>query len=231
MKNLMTYVNPSRKFGENDGKMVEVQIDNSLDYWKKEDILLVTNFPYVYKGVAALVVPDELCCKVNVKTSKIGIIIYLLKNKILEDLTWVHDLDSFQLAPLDLPPLDRDIGFIDYFYDPLINTGNIFFKPTALDVFKWINDEIHKWNKVDELVLPKMIQTNKNGILSRFRKLNVTYNVGMRQTERLAEFAEKPVKIAHFPPFEPETLDSFRFLLPPKLTKLLDEKFTHIHKS
>ena len=229
MKNLMTYVNPSKKFGENDRKMVEIQIDNSLDYWKPEDIMLVTNFPFKYNGIKAIVIPDELCCKVNVKTSKIGIIVYLLENRILNELAWVHDLDAFQLAPLDLPPLDRDIGFIDYFYNPLINTGNVFFKPTALDVFKWINEEIHKWNKIDELVLPSMIERNHNNIRSRFRKLNVTYNVGMRQTERLAEFAEKPVKIAHFPPFEKEVLDSFRFLLPPRLTKLLDEKFTNIH--
>lgn len=214
---------------ENDRKMVEVQIDNSLDYWRPEDIMLVTNFPFEYNGIRAIVIPDELCCKVNVKTSKIGIIVYLLENRILNELTWVHDLDSFQLAPLDLPPLDRDIGFIDYFYNSMINTGNVFFKPTALDVFQIINKEIHKWNKVDELVIPSMINRNQGNILGRFRKLNVTYNVGMRQTEKLAEFAEKPVKIAHFPPFEPEVLDSFRFLLPPRLTKLLYEKFTNLY--
>lgn len=228
MKNLMTYVNPSKKFGETDRKMVEIQIDNSLDYWNPEDIMLVTNFPFEYNGIKAIVIPDSLCCSVNVKTSKIGIIVYLLENRILNELAWVHDLDAFQLAPLDLPPLDRDIGFIDYFYNPLINTGNVFFKPTALDVFQWINKEIYRWNKIDELVLPSMIEKNYNNIRSRFRKLNVTYNVGMRQTKKLAEFAEKPVKIAHFPPFEKEVLDSFRFLLPPRLIKLLDEKFTHL---
>jgi len=222
----MTYVNNSKTFDENSRKMTEVQIENSLDLgWKKEDILLVTNFPYFYKGIHAIVVPDELCNKVEIKTSKIGIIIFLIENGVLDELTWVHDLDAFQLAPLDLPPLDRDIGFIDYFYNPLINTGNIFFYPTAVDVFRDINKEIHKWKKVDELVLPSMIQKNTNNIVSRYRKLNVTYNVGMRQTERLAEFAEKPVKIAHFPPFEKAVLDSFRFLLPEKLAKLLDERF------
>ena len=191
MLNLMTYVNPSKSFDENSRKMVEVQIENSLDLgWDKKDIRLVTNFPYFYKGIYAIVVPDDLCNKVEIKTSKIGIIIFLIENGILDDLTWVHDLDAFQLAPLDLPPLDRDIGFIDYFYNPLINTGNIFFYPTAVDVFRDINKEIHKWKKVDELVLPSMIQKNTNNIVSRYRKLNVTYNVGMRQTERLAEFAE-----------------------------------------
>ena len=223
----MTYVNPSKKFSENDKKMVEVQIDNSLDYWEKEDIILATNFPYEYNGVKALEIPDELCCKVNIKTSKIGIIVYLLENKILTELTWVHDLDAFQLAPLDLPPLDRDIGMIDYFYDPLINTGNIFFYPSALDIFKRINKLIYETGRIDELVLPKMFASNYCNINNRVRKLNVTYNVGMRQTEKLASHAEKPVKIAHFPP---EVLDEFRFLLPSRLTKLLDEKFTHIHK-
>ena len=111
----MTYVNPSKKFGENDRKMVEIQIDNSLDFWDPKDIMLVTNFPFEYNGIKAIVIPDELCCSVNVKTSKIGIIVYLLENRILNELAWVHDLDAFQLAPLDLPPLDRDIGFIDYF--------------------------------------------------------------------------------------------------------------------
>jgi len=73
----MTYVNSAKKFGENDGKMVEIQIDNSLDYWKLEDIMLVTNFPFEYNGVRAIFIPDSLCCSVNVKTSKIGIIVYL----------------------------------------------------------------------------------------------------------------------------------------------------------
>lgn len=231
MKNLLTYVNPSKNFKKEDELMVEIQIENSLDFWKPEDIILVTNFSYEYKGIKALVINDELCDSVEIKTSKIGIIIYLLENKILNELTWVHDLDSFQLVPLDLPPLDRDIGFVNYYYNGIINTGNVFFKPTALEVFKWIYYAVHKYNKLDELALIKLLRKNFNNIHSKFRLMNVTYNIGMRETNFLVSVAEKPIKIVHFPPYESAVLDSFKPLLTPKLIKLFDEKFTNIHKS
>lgn len=54
MKNLLIYIHPDRKFvGESFSSETDVlpkiQIENSLKLgWKKEDILLVTNFPYEY---------------------------------------------------------------------------------------------------------------------------------------------------------------------------------------
>ena len=49
MKQLLIYIGPTDKFDDEHEVLTKIQIDNSLDLgWKKEDILLVTNFPYEY---------------------------------------------------------------------------------------------------------------------------------------------------------------------------------------
>jgi hypothetical protein len=52
MKNLLIYISPEHKFLPEYDKLVRIQIDNSLELgWKKEDIMLVTNFIFEYNGV------------------------------------------------------------------------------------------------------------------------------------------------------------------------------------
>jgi hypothetical protein len=135
MKNLLIYINPERKFNTENSNYIKIQIDNSLDYWKKEDILLVTNFPYEYKGVKAVVVPDDLYCQSSPCIIKINVIVYLLENKLLDELAWFHDTEAWQVAPLDLR-LDKELGLTDYGWDRKWNGGSIFFQPSTLDIFK-----------------------------------------------------------------------------------------------
>jgi hypothetical protein len=53
MKNLLIHINPvSKIFSPEHEDLTRIQIDNSLELrWKKEEILLVTNFPYEYRGI------------------------------------------------------------------------------------------------------------------------------------------------------------------------------------
>jgi hypothetical protein len=84
MKNLLIYINPAKSFineawkDEND-ILAKIQIDNSLEMGcKKEDIILVTNFEYEYRGVKSIVVSDDLYCNHSAGTpSKINVIVDL----------------------------------------------------------------------------------------------------------------------------------------------------------
>lgn len=236
MKNLMIYLRPEKNFDEASRLMTEVEIINSLDFWKPEDILLVTNFPYEYQGIKSMVVNIEDCIPSNYaevfnnvwRFVKFFTTIYLIEKGIVNELTWVHDFDSYQLTHLDLPPLDRDLFLIDYGYDGRIQLGNVFFKPSAIEVFKWMTEKMLEYRVHEEDVLNKyLLPQNYNNIHSRFRKLNTTYNIGVRNVELKMALAEKPIKIAHFHPFKRHQSDQYRNtnLLPEKLHKLLNERF------
>jgi hypothetical protein len=215
--------------------MADVQIRNSLDYWDPKDIIVVTNFSWECYGIKAIVAPESVYCSVLSHglslSNKPNVVTYLIENNLVDEINWIHDWDAFQIAPLDLPPLKKDIGFIDYGFKPRIQFGNIFFKPTALDVFKWISEAIYRYNKNEEETTNILIRENFNNINDRFEKLNITYNIGMVCLKRLMHTVDMPVRIAHFPPHDPKYLHKFSKILPPKLFKMLHEKFADLPKS
>lgn len=239
MKNLLIYINPSYKFDKIHELMAEAQIDNNLQFWKPQDILLVTNFHYKYHGIRSMIVDKDIWTPIkyaeiynNVwRFTKFFMLVYLLEHGVINELTWVHDFDSFQLTDLDPPPLDRDLGLVEYGFRSKINLGNTFFKPTALDIFQLLTKSMLEWKLNEEETLVRLQATNINNINSRFRKLNITYNIGSRQVNRNVNFAEKPLKIAHFPPWRPEKMQDFKPHIPEKLYNLLYEKFTNLYQS
>jgi len=233
MRNLFVFLNPNHSFddGYNSEKMAEAQIDNCLRFEK--DIMLITNFPYEYRGVKAMEVSDELFCEVDKKASKINVIVHLLENKMLDGLTWFHDLDAFQLAPIDLE-LKRDVGFTTYGYKTNWNTGSIFFKPEALDVFRWIKDCVYAIEEGEEQALQLLTEHNFNNINSRYEKIDSTYNVGIRGTKKVVFISEKPIKVIHFPAHKHRGCWMMYDLFTPELNKILKEKFekpTNLHQS
>jgi hypothetical protein len=247
LKNLLIYISPDKKFNPEHELMIQVQIDNSLKFWRKEDIILFTNFPFEYNGIKAIVGPDNLINKSyltnkrGVINSKVNAIIYLLENKIINGLTWFHDFDSFQLSDLDLPVINGDIGVVCYGIYPQnrltplgkdykyrVNFGNFFFKPESLDIFKLLLDKMEKDNLYEEDAMTILFAENYHDISNRVQIMNQTYNIGMRYVRSNIQIAEKPIKIAHFPPHNPKVLKKFSSILPPDLYKMLYEKFTYI---
>jgi len=230
MKNIFFYLSPEKKFLKRYQLMAEAQIANSLDFWKPEDIIVVTNFEWEYMGVKALVVGDEVHCSVlshgKSLSNKPNVVIHLIENGLVDDVNWIHDWDAFQLCQLDLPPLKKDIGFVDYGFKPRIQFGNVFFKPSALDVFKWIADGIYRHQKDEEETTNILIRENYDNIGDRFEKLNITYNVGFACLRHLKHRIDMPMRIAHFPPYQPKYLHKFSNIIPYKLFKMLSDKFT-----
>lgn len=226
MKNLLTYVHPSKEFTKNYVDLVKVQIDNSLRMgWNVKDIILATNFPYSYRGVNAIVVPDDLFCAHRKRASKINVICHLIEDGTIDDVCWFHDFDAYQVAPF--PSVEKilegkDAGFTDYGTVEMWNTGSFFFQPKALDMFKLIREMMYARRVNEEVALDVLTRNNVQNINSRYKKLNITYNLGrMRQVDETYAKADKPIRVFHFLPSMRELYEGVKPLLPPELVEIL----------
>lgn len=213
MKNILVYINPSKDFvGTNMARfrdntiMVKIQIDNSLSLgWEPCDILLYTNFDYEYRGVKSIVLPDKLYCSFRPLSTKTLTVYYLLEQNLLPDdnLYWVHDFDAFQLESLNPDEVDLgqcDMGLSDYGYRSKWSMGSIFFKKSAKDVFGIIADTIYQYQTEDERALTHLTRHRIGNLSERVKKLNITYNFGMRQIKHNWDIADHPLKVIHFHP-------------------------------
>lgn len=207
----MLNVNPHRKFNKEKSKLVKIQIDNSLELgWKKEDLMLATNFPYEYRGIKSILVDDDNYCGIDDKrycykvSSHISTIDNLFRLGALQkgELYFYHDMDAYQLEPIIEGELEfggADMALTDYGWSKKWNLGVIFFKESARDLFSLLKKTIYDNNLADErsfrmLINKKIIPTH------RYKKLNITYNLGMRHVGQIYRMADKPIKIIHFHP-------------------------------
>jgi len=221
MKNLMCYTGPARKFDEECEVLTRIQIDNSLDLgWKKEDILLFTDFEYEYNGVRSIVVPDDLYCAFDKKSNKMLVITHLLLNGIVDEdqLYWYHDFDAYENSKIEESELglgDVGLGLTTYGYKPDWNCGCFFFRRSAEDIFALIVQTMFNRRprpRADEKALQRL--TDDSWIdENRYRKLNTTYNITMRDVAYSYSRASKPLKVLHFHPYTED--DDYK--LPDKL--------------
>lgn len=229
MKNIYFYIYPEKEFAPEYVKMAQAQIDNSLQYFRSQDILIVTNFDWEYHGVHTHVVRDQLNAHVQSHGTSLSnkplTAIYLIENNLVDEINWFHDWDIWQLGPLNLPSLDRDLGLVEYSYQPRIQFGSIFFKPTALDIFKWIAKGIDTYKTNEEETTNILVNQNYNSFFERFQLLDTSYNISLTNLKTTISFAEKPLKIAHFPPYKQRYLEKSRAITPQKLTSILENKF------
>ena len=222
MKNLIVYINPARDFvdspvleGEN-RTLIKIQIDNSINLgWKKEDILVVTNFDYEYNGVKSLVIEDSNFCDFSPTVSKINSVICLFEKEMIEnDLYWLHDLDAFQLCGITkeeiFSKLDNSVfGLTDYGTSQKWSTGSIFFTKDSKNIFDWIKIECYRdgvyWkHRNEEAAVARLVTNNTNNINDFIKKLNVTYNFAIRKRNFCLQYrrnTEKPIRVLHFHPF------------------------------
>jgi len=159
MKNLLIYVAPEKQFNEEVQRTVKVQIDNSLSLgWRKEDIIVATNFDYEYNGVKSTIVSDESFCSFLPPNTKQSVIIELFEKGFIDDeVYWYHDFDCFQCEPYSLDDLflnnKADIAMADYGQYPRWNAGSIFFKKSTMDIFMEVKSLTYKFELSDELAL------------------------------------------------------------------------------
>lgn len=209
MKNLLIYIsktgsfdNPRHDLKNDAGVLIKVQIDNSLAIgWHKKDILLITNFPYQYKGIKAIC-RDVAFFDRKPQASKINAIVNLFEEGMIKDneLYFFHDLDAYQLLPItemEIDTGDGDIAITDYGIIPRWSTGVIFFRKGSRDIFEKIKHTIYKYNTNEELALG--ILTNRSpDIANRIKKLNKSYNFTPPNVKYINKSVSWPLKIAHF---------------------------------
>lgn len=212
MKNLLIYTGPKKMFGQENAVLAKIQIDNSLDLgWKKEDILFVTNFPYEYHDIQALVIKDDVYYDFDLAASKLPVVIYLINQGIVEagQLYWCHDFDAYELNKIDEAELgleNFDLGLVHYFYKPEWQFGSFFFKSSAKDVLELLDQTIRArphLSRNNEKTLTKLIKDNAIDS-SRYKKMNTTYSVMKRCLQTVYNEATKPVKVLHFRPSDPK---------------------------
>lgn len=237
MKNLMTYVNPSKSFGEEEKVTVKIQIDNSLDLgWRREDILLATNFPYEYQGIKAIEVSDNHFRPFFPQASKISTIIDLIEKRFIKpnELYWFHDFDVFQNEVITETELELDgidIALCDKGRMPRWGTGSVFFKSSALDIFVLIRqvsdlfqlNEEPAFNAItsnnilwateqprpENVIFEKFVPANIPGtenLNQRVKKMNISYNFAGWNIQSCYEMAIKPIRVVHFHPLDDEAI-------------------------
>lgn len=236
MKNLLIYTGPNKKLSSEDEKLLKIQIDNSFELgYQKEDIILAFDFPFEYKGVESLILPDGLYYNFDLNANKIPVLIYLIKNGMLDNnkLYWCHDLDAFENTKIEESELGLntyDLGLTHYTYKPEWQFGSLFFRLNALDIFELIHSEtIRKphFSRNNEKVLTRLINEDKIDPI-RYKRLNVSYNIMKKYLQTIYPQASKPLKVLHFRPSN--ALDIFIKGNNWLKINLLDERLTRIFK-
>ena len=222
MKNLLIFVGPSGVFHPEHEILTKIQIDNSLELgWKVEDMVLVTNFPYEYRGVKSYVIRGDFDALDGNRSSKILAINQLFKDGVIgDDIYWFHDHDAFQLEPMRDPNLgDCVAGFTSEGWSSRWNAGSFFFTKEAEDIFLKIYETMieRKTNEQDALTY-----LWGQG-LAGYKLLNNTYNMGMYHIPEVYGKVDKPLIVAHFHPHKPKHLKLFRELLPKRLLSIFNQ--------
>jgi hypothetical protein len=236
MKNVLVYITPNKCFDKERELLARIQIDNSLELgWKPEDILIVTNYDYEYNGVKSVYADVSNFCASRPRSIKTSIVPYLIDHGIVKpgEIYWDHDFDAYQMSPITDEELGLDGfdgGLTDYGWRPRWCMGSYFFKDTAKDVFQKARDIVFK-DIEDETAFVELTQDPK--IAKRFKRMNITYNFGMRNVEINWKIATQPIRVVHFHPWYRwvNTLDIFMYgknplgfpILNDRLKKLLVE--------
>ncbi len=234
MINLLTYTDPSKTFAtEEDKAMAKIQIDNALDLgWRREDILIATDFPYEYNGVKSVLVEDNNPITWNLTQGKIVAITDLFKKGLIkeDELYWFHDFDAFQLEPFteaDLELSGFDIGLTNSGRE-MFNGGSFFFNHKTRDIFDWIMDKIYKVRPDahgfdEQMGFAQLVTTGELNMKNRYKLMEHTYNlgvVGKYHFQKNYDLAQKPIRVTHFHPYKSHHMDLFRDILPERLLKI-----------
>jgi hypothetical protein len=81
-------------------------------------------------------------------------------------------------------------------------------------------DRIYKENSDEELSFAHLATTGELNMKSRYKLLDHTYNLGVKDFSRNYSEAEKPIKVAHFHPYKKHHLNLFRDILPKRVKKI-----------
>ena len=205
---------------------LRAQIDNSIRLgWDVNDIILGTNFEFEYKGVKNYLLTN-VCEWSGFNNFWFGAL-ELVKQGIIKDKFWLHDHDSWQIAPMEFPEFTGIVASAEYGGTPEWNCGSIFFNENCLVVLEYI---------VDTLTINKYVEVSSDEIFINFIRRNSTYkdqftsinsrwNIGMTHSNLRLNNAVKPAIVLSF---KPDQKDIYDILKSKGLIDLVDKEFLHI---
>ena len=119
-------------------RYLKLQIEHSINLgWLKEDIVVITNFPFEYMGVKANVATD--ICGWSAFANKLVVINEMIKRGIINDNFWLHDADAYQLVPFNFPQDCNDVGYVRHAPGRnKLQGGSAFFRKEAFDIVEVI---------------------------------------------------------------------------------------------
>jgi len=169
--------------------------------------MLITNFPYSYLGINSI----QVNCQTYKRraASKIYIFPKLFNLNLIQENMFFHDLDAFQLTPFfekPNPNYDMEIGTV--LQENKICAGILFFNKKAQDIIERIVFLLKKYKlcneqtAIEKLFLLKDNEFFDKTMAKRIKKLGIEYNMSPRKLLKQFINAEKPLKIAHFHPFQ-----------------------------
>jgi hypothetical protein len=213
MKNLLIFVDPLKDFNKEHKVLVEIQLDWCLETWKPEDIMLVTNFPYEYRGVKATQVEDGCYYPAFSRATKVPVINRLFEEGLINDYFWFHDFDAFQIRPF--PEIRSDWAITQYGKNTKgspenkWNAGSFFFR--IQEPFRLIEKVMRDHGIDEEEALTHMFDYGFGKSIYRPEILDIKYNTHIYSPIN-------DVMVAHFHPFK--HLNIFKDILPNKLKEI-----------
>jgi hypothetical protein len=210
MKNVVLYLkfdDTPYKTHDSILKYLCAQIDNSLHYGHRvEDIIVVTNFEFTYRGVTSTALRQQ--CDYNVWANKFYVIKQIIED--YHDDVWLHDYDVWQIDNFEFPKFNGMFaGCVYSKQNSNWNGGSFFFTNNSLPILDYLCEYYtinkHILSKMDDGRGPKWFSDEV--VLCSIREdtqfeqhcysLSPQYNLGMSGFEPRYACAEKPIKAIH----------------------------------
>lgn len=184
-------------------KFFRCHIDWSLHLgWKKEDIIIGTNFDFEYNGVKNHQLKD-ICWYSGYNNFWYGAL-ELMRNGVITEDFWLHDHDSWPNRYFEFPKFDGEIGGCEYQGTPQWNCATIYLKKTSIDILEYIVSILRENPDIpvssDEEWIAFCRFNPQSQIREYFSSLDTRYNCGITYFEKRYENATKPINVFSFRP-------------------------------
>ena len=147
-----------------------------------------------------------------------------MQKGIVTDKFWLHDHDSWQVAPMEFPEFNGDVAGVEYVGTREWNCGSVYFNENCLETLQYIVDTLEE-NKHSEVSSDEVIIAflRRNGeIQNKMISINQRWNVGLTHSNLRLEKAIKPVIVLSF---KPDQKEIFKTLENKNLINLINSEF------